>query len=190
MISEGKFRFFLILVGWGGVCLLLYLFLFSPSTEPNRQTHPNEQKERQKVASSLTESPPPTNQQQKKDPFQLSFSETDIKEAKAVVQQFVDLYYEGERMERETFINQLKPYATDSYLDIFRQSNGLGEAIKINEKHVDYIELERSPVKGAMSFHVFVITENEDYFSSIYYLINENGKWKITEEGDGIVPEK
>ena len=189
--SALSFRIFLILLGWGGVCLLLYLYVFSPSTKNNLQTKPNAQKEPPKVASSLTtKSPPPTPIQQQKDPFQLRFSESEIEEAKEVVQKFVDIFYEEERTEREQFLNQLKPYITDSYLNQYRQANGLGEAIKIKEKYIRYIEKEGITSEETMGFHTVVITEDGDYFSKIFYLTKENDKWRIKEEGDGLVPEE
>lgn len=183
------FRIALILLGWGGICFLLYLFIFSPSTETEPQTKPKVQVGQPKKTSSSTKSPPPTIEQQNHDPFQLSFSENEIDEAKEVVDQFVDVIYEGERTGREEFINQLKPYVTDSYLNMYRQSNGLGEILEIKEKHIRYVEQGNAIPTGTIGFNTTVITDKGDYFSTMYYLIKENGKWRIIEEADGLVPE-
>lgn len=187
---SGYGRIFLILLSWGAICFLLYLFVLSPSTKNDLQTKPNAQKDEPlKVVSSSTTSPPPLEQPQK-DPFEFDFSESDIDEAREVVTKFLDVMYEGERTQREKFINLLKPYTTDSYLDRYRQSNGLGEALTIKEKHVHYIEAGRSAPPGTIGFQTVVITDDGDYFSNIYYLTRENGAWRIAEEEDGLVPEE
>lgn len=185
------FRLALILLGWGGACFALYLFISSPSSESKPQTAPKEQQvEQSNQTPSSTESPPPIQEQQtNRDPFQLSFSESEIEEAKKVVDQFVTVFFEGERTGREEFINQLKPYATDSYLDMYRQSNGLGEVLKVKEKYINYVEQGGAIPAGTISFNTTVVTEKGDYYSIMYYLIKENGKWRIIEEADGLVPE-
>lgn len=184
-------RILLIFLGWGAVCFLLYFFVLSPSTEDDLQPEPEAQHKKQpKVASSLTKSPPPHVQSQEKDPFELNFSESEIEEAKEVVNQFLDVFYEGDRTKREAFIDQLKPYTTDAYLDLYRYANGLGEPIAIKEKHIQYVEQGRNAPQGAIGFHTVVITDEGDYFSSIYYLTRVNGTWRIAKEEEGLVPEE
>lgn len=183
-------RIALILLGWGGVCFLLYYFVFSPSSESESENEPKEQVEQSKEKSPSTESPPPSTEQDNRDPFERSFSEDEINEAKAVVDQFVQVIYEGERAGRKEFIEQLKPYVTDSYLKMYQQGNGLGETIKIKEKIINYVEHGQSIPDGTIGFNTTVVTDQGDYFSTMYYLIKEDGKWRVTEEADGLVPEE
>lgn len=184
------FRIALILLGWGGVCFLLYYFVFSPSTESESEDKPKGQVEQSKERSPSTESPPPNTEQDNRDPFERSFSEEEINEAKAVVDQFVQVIYEGARTGRKEFIEQLKPYVTDSYLKMYQQGNGLGETIKIKEKIINYVEHGQSIPDGMIGFNTTVVTDQGDYFSTMYYLIKEDGKWRVTEEADGLVPEE
>lgn len=181
------FRYGLLILGWAGICGLLYFFLWIPyfKEEPSAQ----KQEVKQKEPPASEESPPPTTEPETKDPFQLSFSKSEIQEAQKIVEKFTQLIYEGERTDREGFIEKLKPFTTESYLKKFQHANGLGEPIKIKEKHISYIEQGASIRAGWMGINSTVVTEQGDMFSTMYYLVKENDTWRITEEANGIIPE-
>lgn len=180
------FRVALILIGWAGICFLLYYFVFSST--PETVTKPKKKVEQPKKNLPLVQSPP-TVQQPKEDSFQQSFTESEIKEAKKVIDQFIDVIYEGERSSRDSFVNQLQPYTTTSYLEMYKQANGLGETITIKEKYINYVEHGNSIPEGTIVFNCTVLTEKGDYFSTMYFLVKESGTWRVTEEADGLVPE-
>lgn len=175
----------LIVLGWAGICGLLYFFLLAPLLKEDPP--PEEKPIAQPKKEEKDESAPEESSDQ--DPFTLSFTQTDIKEAKSVLEQFVKVIYEGERSSRDRFVNQLRPYTTDKYLNTFKQANGLGEPIKIKEKHISHIEHGTSIPAGWISFNSTVVTENGEIQSTMYFLTKESGTWRVTEEADSFVPE-
>lgn len=177
----------LIILAWAGVCGLLYFFVLAPLLKD--KSPPNSKTVEQKTQPEAKDPPATMKQTPDTGPFNTSFSQAEIEEAKKVVDQFVQVIYEGDRSSRDQFVNQLEQYTTDEYLSTYKQANGLGEPIKLKEKHISHIEHGESAAKGWISFNCTVVTEQGNVYSTLYYLRKQNGTWRVTEEADSFVPE-
>lgn len=186
------FRMTLMILGWAGVCGLLYFFLLKPFLKDDKPADKKVVKQQQPPSKqqtpNQTEQQPDTQAQQ--DPFEITFTKNDIAAAQKVLDQFTQILYTGNRTSRDAFVNSLKPYTTDDYLTIYKQSNGLGEPIKIKQKKLSYIEQGTSIPEGWMGFNCVIVSDKDVIFSRMYFLVRESGTWRVKEEADSFVPDE
>lgn len=172
-------RLSLLILLWGAICFLLYYFLWKPD-EPDHPKPPTKKHQSEQNQSSIEQQSPTISEvESRNDPYVVSYSETDMQQAKQNAELYLRSAYEIEHKGPSGFIRDIQPYSTSSFAKQFASINRSGNPQPI-QKLIILPGAESS--SQIIQLDCTVIFKNNLASSIVLTMVKEKDQWLVNRE--------